>query len=61
MRSVSSATLIRLVSRPFCREMGRSWTHPELMMRMLIAGYCFSIDSESRLCEGWRRIDAGWS
>jgi transposase len=25
--------------------------HPELMMRMLIVGYCFGIRSERRLCE----------
>jgi hypothetical protein len=31
--------------------MGRPSIDPELMMRMLIVGYCFGIRSERRLCE----------
>jgi transposase len=31
--------------------MGRPSTDPELMIRMLIVGYCFGIRSERRLCE----------
>src|SRR3954469_11097334 len=37
--------------RPFYSEMGRPSIDPELMIRMLIAGYCFGIRSERRLCE----------
>src|ERR1700720_2650168 len=36
---------------PFYGEMGRPSTDPELLIRMLIAGYCFGIRSERRLCE----------
>jgi hypothetical protein len=31
--------------------MGRPFVDPELMMRMLIVGYCVGIRSERRLCE----------
>jgi transposase len=31
--------------------MGRPSIDPELMIRMLIVGYCFGIRSERRLCE----------
>src|SRR3954447_3142733 len=37
--------------RPFYSEMGRPSIDPELMIRMLIVGYCFGIRSEQRLCE----------
>jgi len=37
--------------RPFYSEMGRPSIDPELMIRMLIVGYCFGIRSERRLCE----------
>ena len=36
---------------PFYSEMGRPSIDPELMIRMLIVGYCFGIRSERRLCE----------
>ena len=36
---------------PYCSEVGRPSIDPELMMRMLIVGYCFGIRSERRLCE----------
>ncbi|MDR7009985.1 transposase [Paraburkholderia strydomiana] len=36
---------------PFYSPMGRPSIDPELMMRMLIVGYCFGIRSERRLCE----------
>lgn len=37
---------------PFCSPMGRRPSiDPELMIRMLIVGYCFGIRSERRLCE----------
>jgi transposase len=36
---------------PFYSTMGRPSVDPELMIRMLIVGYCFGIRSERRLCE----------
>jgi len=37
--------------RPFYSTIGRPSIDPELMLRMLIVGYCFGIRSERRLCE----------
>src|SRR5438874_6761631 len=37
---------------PFYSEMGRPSIDSELLIRMLIVGYCFGIRSERRLCEG---------
>src|SRR5665647_3293473 len=37
--------------RPFYSAIGRPSIQPELMLRMLIVGYCFGIRSERRLCE----------
>ena len=37
--------------RPFYSETGRPSIDPELMIRMLLVGYCFGIRSERRLCE----------
>jgi transposase len=36
---------------PFYSHTGRPSVDPELMIRMLIVGYCFGIRSERRLCE----------
>ena len=36
---------------PFYSPVGRPSVDPELMIRMLIVGYCFGIRSERRLCE----------
>src|SRR6202451_2206606 len=36
---------------PFYSTIGRPSIDPELMIRMLIIGYCFGIRSERRLCE----------
>lgn len=36
---------------PFYSAMGRSSIDPELLIRMLLVGYCFGIRSERRLCE----------
>jgi len=36
---------------PFYSDVGRRSIDPELMIRMLIVGYCFGIRSERRLCE----------
>ena len=37
---------------PFYSPVGRPSIDPELMIRMLIVGYCFGIRSERRLCRG---------
>ena len=37
--------------RPYYSDMGRPSIDPELMIRMLIVGYCFGIRSERRLCD----------
>src|SRR5437764_12122668 len=36
---------------PFYSEMGRPSIDPELLIRMLMVGYCSGIRSERRLCE----------
>ena len=36
---------------PFYSHTGRPSVDPELMIRMLLIGYCFGIRSERRLCE----------
>ena len=36
---------------PFYSATGRPSIDPELMIRMLLVGYCFGIRSERRLCE----------
>jgi|TARA_B100000315_G_scaffold196006_1_gene187046 transposase len=41
---------IRSQLRPFYSHIGRPSVDPELMLRMLIVGYCFGIRSERRLC-----------
>ncbi len=38
--------------RPYYSDEGRPSVDPELMIRMLLVGYCFGIRSEPRLCEG---------
>jgi transposase len=42
---------LRRLLAPFYSHTGRPSIDPELMMRMLIIGYCFGIRSERRLCE----------
>ena len=42
---------VRADLRPFYSEIGRPSIDPELMIRMLLVGYCFGIRSERRLCE----------
>jgi transposase len=37
--------------RPFYSDIGRLSVDPELMIRMLIVGYCYGIRHEHRLCE----------
>jgi len=42
---------IREQLKPFYSEIGRPSIDPELMLRMLIVGYCYGIRSERKLCE----------
>jgi transposase len=42
---------LRVQLSPFYSDVGRPSIDPELMIRMLLVGYCFGICSESRLCE----------
>ena len=42
---------IRPQLKPFYSAIGRPSIDPELMLRMLIVGYCPGIRSERRLCE----------
>ena len=42
---------LRAHLKPFYSHTGRPSIDPELMVRMLIVGYCFGIRSERRLCE----------
>jgi len=42
---------LRTELRPFYSHTGRPSVCPELMLRMLLIGYCFSIRSERRLCQ----------
>ena len=42
---------LRRELRPFYSHTGRPSVCPELMVRMLVIGYCFSIRSERRLCD----------
>jgi transposase len=42
---------IREYLRPYYSETGRPSIDPELMIRMLLIGYCLGIRSERRLCE----------
>jgi transposase len=42
---------LRAHLRPYYSDIGRPSVDPELMIRMLIVGYCFGIRSERRLCE----------
>ena len=42
---------VRQHLKPFYSSIGRPSIDPELMIRMLLVGYCFAIRSERRLCE----------
>jgi Transposase domain (DUF772) len=42
---------VRAHLAPFYSATGRPSIDPELLIRMLIVGYCFGIRSERRLCE----------
>jgi transposase len=54
LRSIDRFVELSVVRReltPFYSSLGRPSVDPELMIRMLIVGYCFGIRSERRLCE----------
>src|SRR6266446_7234068 len=42
---------VREQLKPYYSEIGRPSIDPELMIRMLIVGYCYGLRSERRLCE----------
>lgn len=42
---------IRIALKPFYSSTGRPSIDPELMIRMLLVGYCMGVRSERRLCE----------
>ena len=42
---------VRAHLSPYYSDVGRPSIDPELMMRMLIVGYCLGVRSERRLCE----------
>jgi transposase len=42
---------LRVHLGPYYSDVGRPSIDPELMIRMLIVGYCFGIRSERRLCD----------
>jgi transposase len=42
---------IRIELKPYYSVIGRPSIDPDLLIRMLIVGYCFAIRSERRLCE----------
>jgi len=62
-RHVPAAHLLRSIDRfvdlsdvrshlaPFYSSIGRPSIDPELLVRMLLVGYCYGIRSERRLCE----------
>jgi transposase len=43
--------MVRKRLEPFYSEIGRPSVDPELMIRMLLIGYSYSIRSERRLCD----------
>ncbi|MDP3908765.1 MAG: transposase, partial [Gemmatimonadales bacterium] len=49
--SVLDLDWLRRELRPYYSHTGRPSVCPELMIRMLLVGYCYSIRSERRLCQ----------
>ena len=47
--------LIRHHLAPFCSNTGRPSIDPELLIRVLLVGYCLGIRSERSLCEDVQR------
>ena len=42
---------VHALLHPYYSEIGRPSVDPELMIRMLIVGYCYGVRSERRLCQ----------
>ena len=51
LRAIDRFVDLEGVRAPFYSSTGRPSVDPELLIRMLIVGYCFGIRSERRLCE----------
>src|SRR5450755_2766099 len=51
LRGIDGFQDLRRHLTPFYSHTGRPSVDPELMVRMLLVGYCFGIRSERRLCE----------
>jgi len=49
--AVLDLSWLRQALRPFYSHTGRPSVDPELMIRMLLVGYCYAIRSERRLCQ----------
>lgn len=49
--AVLNLSWLRTKLAPFYSHTGRPSIDPELMIRMLLVGYCYSIRSERRLCQ----------
>ena len=49
--AVLDLSWLRSEMRPYYSHTGRPSVCPELMVRMLLVGYCYSIRSERRLCQ----------
>ena len=49
--AVLDLTWLRGELAPYYSHTGRPSVDPELMIRMLLVGYCYSIRSERRLCQ----------
>lgn len=49
--AVLDLSSLRTELAPYYSNMGRPSVDPELMIRMLLVGYCYGIRSERRLCE----------
>ena len=58
LRSIDRVVDLQQIRRDlasFYSSIGRPSIDPELMIRMLLVGYCFGIRSERRLCDTPRR------
>ena len=49
--AVLDLSWLRSELKPYYSDIGRPSICPELMIRMLLVGYCYSIRSERRLCQ----------
>jgi transposase len=51
LTATSTSMIFAKSLKPFYSQIGRPSVDPELMIRMLIVGYCRGIRSGRRLCE----------